>query len=101
MMSYLTWLKIKDRLNDVGSILFSIIKWIAFAIITVVRFIIYAVCSFGVAFLGIFFPFGIYFCFTVVSELLKGVPFWKTSNAGLFLLFFVAPLIFAIVREIA
>jgi len=100
-LSYLTWLKIKDRLNDVGSVLFSIIKWIAFAIITVVRFIIYAVSSFGVAILGVAFPFGIYFCYTVVTEVIKGVPLMKTSYFGFFLLFFVSPLILAIVREIA
>ena len=100
MLSYLTWLKIKDSLNDVGSVLFSLIKWIAFAIITIVRFIIYAISSFGVAIFGIAFPFGIYFCFTVVTELMNGVPLMKTNYFGFFLLFFVVPLMLAIVREI-
>lgn len=100
-MSYLTWLKIKANLNDISSAVYSLIKWIISAIITVARFMIYAISSLGVAIFGITFPLGIYFFFKVVSETMKGVPLVETSYFGFFLLFFIAPVTFAVVREIA
>lgn len=99
-MSYLTWLKTKDRLNDIVDVMYIVTKWIVSTIISIARLIIYSISSFGVAILGIFFPLGIYFCFTVLSEVFKGVPLLETSFFGFFLLFFIAPLAFAVVREI-
>lgn len=99
-MDYIRWLNFKETLKDIAGIIFNVFKWIVFVIFTIIRFIIFIFSSFGLAIFGIVFPFGIYFCFTVVCDLMKGVPLIKTSNYGLFLLFFVVPLILAFVREL-
>jgi hypothetical protein len=100
-MNYITWLNIKATLIDIFTFILNVFKWILFAVLMMFRFIIYVASSFAFAILSIAFPFGTYFCVTVVKELMNGVPIMETSNFGFFLLFFVVPIGLAIVREIA
>lgn len=101
-MKYITWLKLKAEVDYFGSIVLDLLKKIATIIITLARFVIYCISSIGTAALGIAFPFGMYFCYTVIKEyFFHDVPLMETTYMGFFLLFFVCPLVLGVIREIS
>ncbi len=99
-MSYISYFNFKEFLKDIAGYILAFFKWLALTIIKIARFVVYAISSLGVVIFGIAFPAGIYFCYRVFAEMINGVPLTETTYFGFFLLFFVAPLVFGIVREI-
>lgn len=100
-MDYIAWLNFKETLKDIAGGFVTVFKWIISVVVMIIRFVIYIASSFGLAIMSVTFPFGIYFCYTVIHEMVKGIPFMKTSHFGFFLLFFIVPIVLAIVREIS
>ena len=99
-MDYMQWLNIKATVIDLIEKILKVILWIVILILKIIRFGIFLISSIGYYIFSLFFIFGMYFCFTVVTEMMNGVAFSNTTNKISFVMFFIVPLVFGVIKEL-
>lgn len=100
-MNYLRWLNFKATVSEIFEWIVHMIIAIILLVFKVIRFGIFLISSAISYVFGLFLVFGFYFAFTVFKEILSGTAITKTTHFGFFLLFFVVPILFGVIREIA
>ena len=103
-MNYMDYLHVKATVKDIGGgifrIIYTILKWTIITVIRLCRSVLYVISAIGFVLFGFMLPFGTYFGYTVVREMISGIYFFDTKNWGMFLFCFEVPFVFMVVRNI-
>lgn len=99
-MNYVKKLEAIETVKEIFSAVGSFFKMMIIAVLTIIRIALNLISTIGVYIFGIFFLPGIYFAYTVVRDMQKGITFWKMQYSGLFLFCFCIPLIFGVIKAL-
>ena len=99
-MNYTDYLKATQTVKSIGIGVFKVIKWIIITIMKICFTVLYIISSIGAFLVSFMLPFGAYFGYTVVRQMINGTQFFESKNWGMFLFCFGVPFVFIVVKNI-